>query len=158
MISNGVGIPWKWCQNRQVGGNGDDGQHSLCWGSCVKRSTTLEGGKKAQLSGLSDRTVRWIIHDHLGINKIGARWVPKHLSARSFLELCGETKPARRVEDNCHRGWNHGSLLYSLCKSELEMDQECLGSVSRQKRWWLRPGSCKITFLRRYWNSVMHAI
>lgn len=54
----------------------------------------------AQMSRLSDTSVRRIVHDHLGMNKVSARWVPKHLSAvqrqrrvecaRSFLELCGE--------------------------------------------------------------------
>lgn len=54
----------------------------------------------AQKSRLSDTTVRRIVHDHLGMNKINAMWVPKYLpaiqrqrrveSAQSFLELCGE--------------------------------------------------------------------
>ena len=52
----------------------------------------------AKMSGLSDTTVRRILHEHLGMKKVSARWVPKLLSvvqkqyrvdcARSFLKLC----------------------------------------------------------------------
>jgi hypothetical protein len=30
---------------------------------------------------LSDTSLRRILYDHLGMHKVSARWVPKHLSA-----------------------------------------------------------------------------
>ena len=51
--------------------------------------------------GLTKSAVHHCIHDHLHMNKVSARWVPKLLSAvqreervrcaSAFLELCGET-------------------------------------------------------------------
>jgi histone-lysine N-methyltransferase SETMAR len=48
---------------------------------------------------LSNTSLRWILHDHLGMHKVSARWVPKLLSAvqrqhrvecaRTLLKLCG---------------------------------------------------------------------
>ncbi|XP_047987147.1 histone-lysine N-methyltransferase SETMAR-like [Leguminivora glycinivorella] len=59
------------------------------------------------MSNLSDTVVRRILHEHLGMNKVSARWVPKLLSAiqrqrrvecaRSFLALC-EVNPTRVLE------------------------------------------------------------
>ncbi|XP_044264614.1 histone-lysine N-methyltransferase SETMAR-like [Tribolium madens] len=53
----------------------------------------------SEMTKVSDTSVRRILHDHLGMQKVSARWVSKHLSAlqkqrrvecaRSFLELCG---------------------------------------------------------------------
>nr|CAI5864808.1 unnamed protein product [Callosobruchus analis] len=34
----------------------------------------------AEMTKLSDTTVRRMLHDHLGMQKVSARWVPKHLS------------------------------------------------------------------------------
>nr|CAI5841706.1 unnamed protein product [Callosobruchus analis] len=34
----------------------------------------------AEMTKLSDSTVRRILYDHLGMQKVSARWVPKHLS------------------------------------------------------------------------------
>lgn len=59
------------------------------------------------MSKLSETTIRRILHDHLGMNKVSARWVPKLLSAiqrqqrvdcaRSFLSLC-EGNPEGIIE------------------------------------------------------------
>jgi hypothetical protein len=48
---------------------------------------------------LSNTSLRWILHDHLGMHKVSSRWVPKVLSAvqrqhrvecvRTLLKLCG---------------------------------------------------------------------
>nr|CAI5834232.1 unnamed protein product [Callosobruchus analis] len=53
----------------------------------------------AEMIKLSNATVRRILHDHLGMQRVSARWVPKHISAvqkqsrvecaRLFWELCG---------------------------------------------------------------------
>ncbi|XP_026322447.1 protein GVQW3-like [Hyposmocoma kahamanoa] len=58
--------------------------------------------KKKQLSalvGVSDTTILRILHDHLGMTKVSARWVPRMLTppqkqlridaSKHFLELCG---------------------------------------------------------------------
>lgn len=59
--------------------------------------------KKKQLSaivGVSDTTILRILHDHLGMSKVSARWVPRMLTplhkqqrieaSKHFLELCSE--------------------------------------------------------------------
>ncbi|XP_037870991.1 uncharacterized protein LOC119629382 [Bombyx mori] len=50
--------------------------------------------------GISESTISNILHHHLGMTKVSARWVPKMLTplqkrhrvecSRQFLELCGE--------------------------------------------------------------------
>jgi len=54
----------------------------------------------AKLSNLSETTVWRIVHDHLNMSKVSARWVPSNLSAvqkqrraqisQQFLNLCGD--------------------------------------------------------------------
>ncbi|XP_053602914.1 protein GVQW3-like [Plodia interpunctella] len=61
--------------------------------------------KKKQLAamiGVSETSILNILHDHLGMTKVSARWVPRMLTplqkrervecSRQFLELCGERK------------------------------------------------------------------
>ncbi|XP_048483622.1 histone-lysine N-methyltransferase SETMAR-like [Plutella xylostella] len=63
--------------------------------------------KKKQLSaltGVSETTILRILHDHLGMTKVSARWVPRMLTpvqrkqrvdaSKHFLELCGEEPAA----------------------------------------------------------------
>ncbi|XP_045446592.1 uncharacterized protein LOC123654751 [Melitaea cinxia] len=65
---------------------------------------------KKQLSalvGVSDTTILRILHDHLGVTKVSARWVPRMLTplqkqqrvdaSKQFLELCGD-EPAQILE------------------------------------------------------------
>lgn len=70
----------------------------------VLRDRRLKVKEISEMTKLSDTSVRRILHNHLGMHKVSARWVPKNLSAiqkqrrvecaRSFLELCGpEPKP-----------------------------------------------------------------
>lgn len=58
----------------------------------------------AEMTKLSVGTIYTILHDHLNMSKVSARWVPRMLTApqkqvrveccKEFLELCGENPPS----------------------------------------------------------------
>ena len=66
----------------------------------VLEDRRLKDKELAVMSDILETSVRRILHDHLGMNKISARWVPRLRSAvqrqrrvecaRSFLNLCGD--------------------------------------------------------------------
>lgn len=59
----------------------------------------LKKKQLAQLTGVSETTVLRILHDHLGMSKVSARWVPRMLTpmqkqnrvetCKLFLDMCG---------------------------------------------------------------------
>lgn len=66
----------------------------------VLQDRRLKVRELAAMSNMSETSVRRILHDHLNMNKVSARWVPRLLSAlqrqrrvecaRSFLVMCGD--------------------------------------------------------------------
>lgn len=66
----------------------------------VLEDRRLKVKELAVITNISETSIRRILHDHLHMNKISARWVPRLLSAlqrerrvecaRSFLNLCGD--------------------------------------------------------------------
>jgi [histone H3]-lysine36 N-dimethyltransferase SETMAR len=59
----------------------------------------LKKKQLAQMTGISESSILNILHDHLHMSKVSARWVPRNLSpfqklervetSKAFLELCG---------------------------------------------------------------------
>jgi histone-lysine N-methyltransferase SETMAR len=66
----------------------------------VLEDRRLKVKEEVLMPNISETSIRRILHDHLGMNKISARWVPRLLSAlqrqrrvecaRSFLNMCGD--------------------------------------------------------------------
>lgn len=62
----------------------------------------LKKKQLAEMVGVYDTTIFKILHDHLGMTKVSARWVPRMLTppqkqqrvecSRAFLDLCNEDK------------------------------------------------------------------
>lgn len=73
----------------------------------VLEDTRLKKKQLSALVGVSDTTILRILHDHLGMTKVSARWVPRMLTplqkqqrvdaSEQFLELCGD-EPAQILE------------------------------------------------------------
>lgn len=68
----------------------------------VLEDARLKKKQLAEMVGVSDTTIFKILHEHLGMTKVSARWVPRMLTppqkqqrvecSRAFLNLCGEDK------------------------------------------------------------------
>lgn len=68
----------------------------------VLEDARLKKKQLAEMVGVSDTTIFKILHDHLGMSKVSARWVPRILTplqkqqrvecSRAFLDLCNEDK------------------------------------------------------------------
>lgn len=68
----------------------------------VLEDTRLKKKQLAEMVGVSSTTILNILHDHLDMSKVSARWVPRMLSAvqkkqrvecsREFLDLCSDDK------------------------------------------------------------------
>lgn len=68
----------------------------------VLEDARLKKKQLAEMVGVSDTTIFKILHDHLGMSKVSARWVPRMLTppqkqqrvecSRAFLDLCNEDK------------------------------------------------------------------
>lgn len=66
----------------------------------VLEDTRIKIGMLAEMTNLSVGTIHAILHEHLNLSKVSARWVPRMLTApqkqvrveccKEFLELCGE--------------------------------------------------------------------
>lgn len=66
----------------------------------VLENARLKKKQLAEMVGVSDTTIFKILHDHLGMSKVSARWVPRMLTppqkqqrvecSRAFLNLCNE--------------------------------------------------------------------
>ena len=66
----------------------------------VLENRRLKVNELAVITNISETSVRRILHDHLGMNKISARWVPRLLSAlqrerrgecaQLFSNMCGD--------------------------------------------------------------------
>ena len=68
----------------------------------ISEDARLKKKQLTEIVGVSDTTIFKILHDHLGMTMIGARWVPRMLTlpqkqqrvkcSRAFLDLCKEDK------------------------------------------------------------------
>ena len=68
----------------------------------ILEDARLKKKQLAEMVGVSDTTIFKILHDHLGMTKVSARWVPRMLTppqkqrrvecSRTFLDLCNEDK------------------------------------------------------------------
>lgn len=68
----------------------------------ILEDARLKKKQLAEMVGVSDKTIFKILHDHLGMTKVSARWVPRMLTppqkqqrvecSRAFLDLCMEDK------------------------------------------------------------------
>ncbi|CAH2257986.1 jg25254 [Pararge aegeria aegeria] len=66
----------------------------------ILEDARLKKKQLAEMVGVSDTTIFKILHDHLGMTKVSARWVPRMLTppqkqqrvecSRAFLDLCNE--------------------------------------------------------------------
>ncbi|CAK9796590.1 Protein GVQW3, partial [Anthophora quadrimaculata] len=66
----------------------------------ITEDTRLKKKQLSELIGISKTTILRILHDHLGMTKVSARWVPRMLTplqkqqrvevSKHFLELCDE--------------------------------------------------------------------
>nr|CAI5863098.1 unnamed protein product [Callosobruchus analis] len=82
----------------------------------------------AEMTKISDTTVRQILHDHLGMQEVSARWVPKHLSA---------AQKHRRIA--CARFfWNCGSDPNPVLETIVTGDKTIFlyyDSLSKENQW-----------------------
>jgi len=68
----------------------------------VLEDARLKKRQLAEMVGVSPTTILNILHQHLGMSKVSARWVPRMLTplqkqqrvecSREFLDLCGDNK------------------------------------------------------------------